>query len=482
MILALCALKLGMSAMAQIPQEAAQFYAAYPKAQFTPIFKESLETFLKVESAYKGGKYKEADQVLKAFWAKHPPGTEEWHAANLDARRIVQEVGVNIGHPPCYYALRMFTECVNYKLSGKKPPSDVYTANLSVILVGTAYTNQPKTRAELEEGKGERVELQMDKRLPAADYKIIREATWLFTEYVEAATEGEMKVKLNFIPMPYLNAKLETKWDKRGFSGLSGEAWGKIWQSVPSGERGKTDWWWILYPSGVPDMYPDFKTAEFITGGMGVGPDGSSPCFIADDKWLVRRPPHLGTGSYTDIERRAYHPQWFQHEFFHHLYRIYPEHKLEVDGHDWFNLSKWPKDFVGRLEPDYYTESLDKRFKNSNPSLATRLKYAPPSVELFKQIKIEDVLGEYSQEVVQNGWHKGKITLEKDGKLRWTNAAGAGWFLEPVLEEGILKTGPDCPYYPGNPYFSLTLKRDAKGKYVPELVGFAFGGGMFKKQ
>ena len=72
---------------------------------------------------------------------------------------------------------------------------------------------------------------------------------------------------------------------------------------------------------------PEFEDDEFITGGMGAD-DKGGPLFIADDLWFVRKPYHLGEGVYSDIERRAYLPQWMQHEFYHHLYRIYPEFRL----------------------------------------------------------------------------------------------------------------------------------------------------------
>jgi len=41
----------------------------------------------------------------------------------------------------------------------------------------------------------------------------------------------------------------------------------------------------------------------------------------------------------------AYFPQWFQHEFFHHLYRSYPDLKLEAASHQWFDRLSWPRDF-----------------------------------------------------------------------------------------------------------------------------------------
>jgi hypothetical protein len=77
----------------------------------------------------------------------------------------------------------------------------------------------------------------------------------------------------------------------------------QVFASVPQSEIEATDWWWILYPSHVPEQYPAFQHAEFITGGMGTGAEGFSPFFIIDDRWIVRKPPHIGTGEYSDVER-----------------------------------------------------------------------------------------------------------------------------------------------------------------------------------
>jgi hypothetical protein len=47
-----------------------------------------------------------------------------------------------------------------------------------------------------------------------------------------------------------------------------------------------------MYPSHVPE-FPDFDDEAFITGGMGADSKGG-PVFIIDDKWIVRKPAHLG--------------------------------------------------------------------------------------------------------------------------------------------------------------------------------------------
>lgn len=475
---ALATLPVAASAPLQTPPEAARFYSLYPDAQFSPLFKESLETFLRAESAYRQGDYAQTEEILDAFWRKHPAGTDAWAAAYGDSTRLSRTTGVNLGSPSCYYALRMLTECAAWRSSGATAPENPATAKWAIVLVGETSGIEPRSRAELEAGEGIRTEHALDQRLAASNHRLIRESVWLFNEYVTAATEGQLQVEINLLPLPDLKVPVEVK---NSHAGLAGPAWRQIWDAIPADERRTTDWWWILYPSAVPDRYADFKTTEFITGGMGVGPDGASPCFIIDDKWLTRRPPHMGQGEYTDLERRVYLPQWLQHEFFHHLFRIYPEHRLEVEGHDWFNRATWPEDFEGRMEPDYYAESLKRRFKGSEPSLTNRLLYAGPSDDVLAQISVADLLGEYRHEPEQNGWHRGTIKAEPNGQLRWTNAAGATWLLTPDLANGRLNTGPDCPYYRDGAgrYFTIVLKRDENGRHLPEVAGFSFNGGLY---
>ena len=127
----------------------------------------------------------------------------------------------------------------------------------------------------------------------------------------------------------------------------------------------------MIYPSHTPDA-PDFNNITFVTGGLTSDSKGG-PVYVIDDKWMVRKPAHLGNGNYNDIERRIYLPQWLQHEFYHHLYNLYPEYSLEVNGHDWFDRSFWPSDFVGYFETDYYSETLHKRIKLSCKSLTNKL-------------------------------------------------------------------------------------------------------------
>jgi len=466
------------------PSPAERFLVPHGLDEFPDLYRRALDTFLTVEEQYSAREYEAAKELLNGLWADHPPGGEDW------ARLPRKAAGINIGSPPCYYALRMLTDCVDWRTDANAPkdlaPCEI---TLTVILVGHGEGTQPTNWAELEAGAGVEVQLGLHPLLLQDDHAVVHQSLRLFNEYMHCVTGGRLAVRTEVVNLADLAVPLRAAAKPHRFAGLGSGAWEVIWKAVPEKVKAKTDWWWVLYPSHVPSQYPDFETTEFITGGMGRGPDGGSPCFIIDDLWLVRKPPHLGAGPMAEIERRAYLPQWLQHEFFHHIFQRFPEFGLEAKGHQWFDRSTWPEDFLGRFEPDYYYEALHRRITGAEPPLHVRLRYVPPSKELFAAVAAESLVGKYRHEPVQNDWHEGEITSETDDDgnpvLRWTNRAGVSWPLTPNLAEGMLRTGPDNPYYESNPtggrLFRIVLKRNADGEYVAEVAGFQFQSGFYEK-
>ena len=467
-----------------------QFLAPYGVGQFQPVFRDALDAFLNTEAAYDAGDYARADEVLTDLWQRYPPADKTWPGG------LIQPGGLNIGSPPCYYALRMYQDCVDWRMflkkAGADPPLPHY-ATLTVVLVGRSRGVQPTTRAELDTGAGREAEHTLDPLLTGNDSAVIHESLRLFTEWILAITEGRLAVRTRVAHLPDLGVPVRAEAKPYRVAGLGDGAMEAIWSAVPPEVTASTDWWWVLYPCHVPEQYPDFETTEFITGGMGRGPDGASPCFIIDDRWLVRKPPHLGKGPYSSVERRAYLPQWLQHEFTHHIFACYPGFGLEDKGHQWFDRSTWPPDFEGRFEPDYYHEAIHKRIQPlGKPPMHVMLRYDSPPPELFRRITLDSLIGEYRHRPVQNDWHVGSISKDDepgpDGRatLRWTNKAGVAWLLLPDLEHGLLRTGPDCPYYESDPIggraFGLVLRRDDNGEFGPELKGFQFGYALYELQ
>ena len=454
----------------------------------------SLETFLAVEAAYKESCYPDALRDLEALWREAPPGDAKWVEASRAAGELAQSPGLNIGNPPCYYSLRMMADCVRWRIESgsrtthRKAP---HRAVLTVVLVGRSTGVEPRSWAELEADGGVPVEHALAPELLADDHRIIHQSLWLFREYLLASTEGRLGVEVRIAHLPDTTVRVNCRLKPHRYAGLAEGAASVIARDVPAEIRNATDWWWFIYPSHVPEQHADFERTEFITGGMGTGPDGASPCFIIDDRWLTRKPPHIGFGPYTDIERRAYLPQWLQHEFMHHLFRTYPEFRLEDTGHQWFDRTSWPADFEGRFEPDYFAEAMHERLRTpqAQPPLYVALHYAPPRPEILAQVDLEDLVGSYRHRPVQNDWHVGAITVdERDANgrptiLRWTNQAGVSWRLFADSVNGILRTGDENPYYETNPdegrVFRIVLRRDAEGECRSEPAGFQFQSGFY---
>lgn len=351
---------------------------------FPPAYRQSLDAFFAAEDAYRASDYTKASTILDALWAKHPAGSREWMLLGNFAQSVARSIRVNFGNPECYYALRMLTECVDWRLRARSVPGrNVHPIQLTVILIGKSVGIQPASLEQIKTHAGREVTHSLEPAVASGD-EIIHESLFLFTEYIRAITEGGLEVKVKVARFPDLDVPVQVVENTLRVAGadrttlsanLAPGAMEKIWNAAPE-TRSVTDWWWILYPSHVPEQYPEFARTEFITGGMAVGPDGRSPAFVIDDRWLLRSPPHLGGAPLTAEQRRAFLPQWFQHEFFHHLYRAYPRLELEKSGHQWFDRKTWPADFQGWIEPDYYAESLHKRLQTAQPPLAEALRYA----------------------------------------------------------------------------------------------------------
>ena len=95
-----------------------------------------------------------------------------------------------------------------------------------------------------------------------------------------------------------------------------------------------------------------------------------------------------------------------------------------------------------------------------------------------------DVTGVYERLPILNSWHVGDIT-EDGSPLRWRNTAGIEWNLDPDLASGVLRIGPDCPYYdPIVSYdFRLALERELTlGDLVPVVDGFTFLGELYTRK
>lgn len=447
-----------------------EFYSMYGGSdQFTKHTNDAITTFIGVEEAIATGDYSTAQNLINDLFATYPKGNSIWWNVFNDPN------GANLGTPHAYYGLLILEDIVNYYLDPADNPK-VKIANMKVVLVGCSEGIQPNTEAELQNGTGSFVTNELDVSLLEDDYCLVEQSLDLFLKYITAITHGELVVNVEYIELP------EVCMDVNVTSSppyVASGSIGPIWDALEDSLKDETDWFWILYPSHVPE-FPDFEDNAFITGGMGSDSKGG-PVFIIDDKWLVRKPAHLGSGMYNDIERRIYLPQWLQHEFYHHLYRIYPEFSLEVNGHDWFNPAFWPNDFNGQFEADFYAESLHKRLQTACVRLSNKLitRIDTMQLDLSATLTITELLGTYSLDNIGNPWHEAEIIIENDMYF-WRNSANVQWQVFPNLEKGILETGPDCPY-PGQ-NFKLELYRTPEGEWIPGTIGLIFQGELYRKR
>src|SRR5690606_32779057 len=435
----------GAAAPRELHEEVRTALAPHGIERFPPLQRRALDVFVRVEDALARDDVREAARLLDEFWRAHPPGTGTW------ARFPSRTADLNFGSPPAYYALRMLADVVAWRqqrAAGERAARAPQPIVLTVVLVGRAVGIEPSRAAELAAGTGREVDRTLHGDLLADDHRVIHQSLALFAAYVEAITAGRAPLRVEIVHLPRLRVRVEVRDGARRHAGLAPGALAQVFDALPDAARTRTDWWWVLYPSCVPDRHPDFARTEFITGGMAVGPDGGSPCFLIDDLWLVRKPPHLGQGPYSDLERRAYLPQWLQHEFFHHLFRTWREFELEKDSHQWFDRKRWPEDFTGLLEPDYYFEALHKRLlPRAQPPLHVALRYAPPPRAVVAKLQPRARAGSYLRTPRENDWHAGRIedtgTRLDDGRavLRWRNEAGVSWPLYFARGSASLETG-----------------------------------------
>lgn len=482
---------LTVAAGAQVSPVEPPFLRQFGIRHFSPQVVEAFEAFFRAEEKYGLGDYEGAGEVLDTLWSRFPPGGPSWGALPRTP------FGLNLGSPPLYYGLRMLTDMTNWRRGGtvrtlqgrrRGTPSEFVqrgprTVVFTVVVLGETTGVEPRTLAELNQGSGISAQHALDARVRADDYKVIHQSLTLFREYVLALTDGQLQVEVRVHPLLDASQAVEARVTSEGRFVAGLVDYSQVWSEVSAEIQEETDWWWILYPSHVPEQYPDFTTAEFVTGGMGGGPDGSSPCFIIDDRWLVRKPPHLGRGPYSEVEREIYLPQWLQHEFFHHLFREYRSLGLEDIPHQWFDRSTWPADFVGIYEPDYYHEAIYNRLRFAEPPLEVSLRYATAGAP-WEALVLDDVLGSYRREPVENPWHLGTIHRGPGGEIRWSNTAGVSWRLVPDLINGVLLTGPDCPYYdpPNGTMFDIVLVRDDRGDLTAEIEGYAFNHETYRRR
>ncbi len=388
------------------------------------------------------GHLDDAKNRIDGVFAELPVSHPDWW--EMSSNSHCSGCSLVLGKPIAYYGLRMLDQIVTLGI-----PENSESLTMTAVVAPCAEVTRP-TLPNLDPVT---VNLDIAPEILADDGHLLQVSTALFRTWVQSITGG-LKVNLEIYTLEECTT---VDFADDGSTIISYPNSQAMVRAVPDAIADETDFWWAIAPSGVPGNGAGYNR-HFITGGMG-GYGAGLPLFISDDAWFIRKPEHLGEGKYHEIEVMAYQPQWFQHEFMHHLYRTWPEFKLEETGHQWFVRNTWPSDFTGRWEPDYYAESITKRLLNATPSLAEGLT-APESAEF----EISDpmiLVGQYERRPVENQWHEVEIVMDMDS-LKWTNAAGGSWSLNIIDNE--LWTGTDCPY--GENKLSVSVGTDEQIKSI----------------
>ncbi len=384
----------------------------------------ALETLLLTQDDIEAGRLEQAQEKIENIFTQIPFSDSNW--VNISSNSHCSGCSFNFGSPTAYYGLRMLEQIVAL---GNPYSSESLT--MTAVIAPCAEVNRPT----LPNYTPETVNLNIAPEITENNGRLLQVSTALFRKWVQAITGG---VKVN-LRVHILNQCTTVNYTDNGNTIVSYPDAQSMIDAVPNDIAEDTDFWWVIAPSGVPGDGSGYNR-HFITGGMSSYGAGL-PLFLSDDAWFIRKPEHMGVGTYHEVEIRAYQPQWFQHEFMHHLYRKWYEFGLEDTSHQWFDRSTWPSDFIGKWEPDYYIESINKRLLNASPSLAEGLR-ASDQVD-FEITDTSIIVGEYERQPVQNQWHEVEIVLINN-LLHWQNNAGANWTLSII--DGELWTGADCPY------------------------------------
>lgn len=426
-------------------------------AAFSAPYRQVLDTSVLAWLDLERGDAAGARRRLDVLWRDLPRGSAAWD-------RLQRERGGQVDTPPGQMVVHMLTRIAEVRLA-RTPGTPSAPLRITVPIAACARGVVPRNQAELDGMTGQERTARVDPQLLADDYAVLRQSLRVFSAYVEALLAERATVEVVFAPLPEgrcFDLRLFSAGG-RPFSQPTGAAMTEMIAAVPGEVRARTDWWLLVYPTLIPDDPNDFDSNEWVTGGSTSAPGGAVLDF-ADDHWFLRQPPHFVSKAHTpfpvtpyfEIERFFYLPRWLNHETHHHLFGAdFPELGLEKPpgSHSWFDRSTWPKDFVGRSEPDYFDQADFLRFQGTTPPIWSRVRWGAD----WSRVTDADLLGRY-EACRQPGWsdtdykwNKGDLT-SSGGRLVWTNDAGVSWHLASWRDDATLAPGQvrqvDGPYAP----------------------------------
>ena len=350
---------IGTAATAATAAQLDKFWARYgAKESFSPRYVEILTKVLEAEDLVFAKDYFGARAIVVALIAKYPLMINEtasfpwWDNFNEGYGKSPRP---HFGEPGIYAQLRMLDDIT--KMGVEKKLLSGTTPIQMVIVMPQCSNIEPTEGPTLT---NHRISPEIEEN----SYEVVRQSLRLFQSYLLAISGGELQLELSFHK---LASCFEIDGKEPQFSRFK---YNVPLLQLPAGVIDSADMFWLVYPM-------DFDRGIKYGFSSGVGAYSGKPVFISEDVWITRKRGDQGDGAVggprTAVERRAYLPEWFQHEVFHHFFSSWPEFELEKTGHAWFTKSNWPTDFTGKEEEDYFSEALNKRLMGATPSIAKKL-------------------------------------------------------------------------------------------------------------
>jgi len=342
---------------------------------FSPDYVEALTASIQSEDLYYAGLYQEASNVINSIWEKFPAGTNAWGPIMGEAGKH----GEKDSDP--YPLLRMVDDMNWFRLNGNIPDHPKYNATITVVMakadtvLPTSWDDFDMTTGFMKPNRGVRKVVGFNDHMTANHHKVIFDALRTWIAYIEdAVAEAQIKFTLKVIESDdpvHCDFSLRDAGHIGKFDIHCGYPFSDVMDSLPDDVLETTKWYFMAYPYIPKELtnytdfqgLHDFQNIGAAWGGTGGCCGGKVMWFGNEMGWTGENTDNLlGNFRYfTEVETRLWWASLQQHELYHYLFRLYPEFHLEDEGHQWFDHSKWPEDFEGLYEKDYFHEALFKR-------------------------------------------------------------------------------------------------------------------------
>lgn len=471
------------------------FYNTYGgQSKFVTHYQDAITAYLNAENKVKADDYAGAKIILDALWAKYPVASSSWNASE----NTKEANGSWNGNPVAYSGLRMLTTIVEHNLNKPYPNYQPHHLHMKVVLVGQTTGTMPLSPSDFGKGTGESDhKVTLDPRVKENNYQRLRDNLAIFIRYVNAITDGRQVVDVEFIDQPSFIFTAAIMADRNTMlNGLSRGAMNALINGLPQEVKDDADMWWVVYPSFAPGTGPNNKSytnypgQTFVTGGMDKDDMGRA-IFLCDDLFFLDRQPAFPTRTLTEVERRCYPPEWFQHEFFHYLCKLFPSFQFDSPTHIWQTMTP-PAGFTvkdgnetNRImmdEADFIQNAIDLLFKTAaKRPLHERLEKRKPGMPaaILNSLTSDKFLGSYEnvETTIINGYEKGNIINNNEYQWETNN----GQRIRPLIMTQIADGYLDVRNYQND--FLILLKVDENtGEYLPDVYGFKDGPAVFVKK